>query len=52
MESVNYSREEVINIIYNVLKATGKEIKTEMLIKEGYVRFDGDDLDEWIEKNV
>ena len=48
----SYSRDEVITLIKNVLKATGGEIKTTMHIKDGYVEFDGKDLDNWIERNV
>lgn len=48
----SYSRNEVITLIINVLKATGGEIKTIMHIKDSYVEFDGKDLDKWIERNV
>jgi hypothetical protein len=48
----SYSRDEVITLIKNVLKATGDEIKTTMHIKGSYVEFDGKDLDNWIERNV
>jgi hypothetical protein len=48
----SYTRDEVIDIIYKVLRATGGEIKTTMNIKGSFVEFDGKDLENWIERNV
>jgi hypothetical protein len=48
----SYSRDEVITIIYKVLKATGKEIKTTMHIEKCFVEFDGNDLEKWINNNL
>lgn len=50
-----YSRNDVVDIIYKVLTATGKDIKVTMmniLSSNPYVEFDGNDLEAWIELNV
>lgn len=46
------NREEVVNFVYKLLKATGGEIKTTMHISEGYVEFDKPSLDKWIKQNL
>ncbi|NCD07744.1 MAG: hypothetical protein EOL97_16670 [Spirochaetia bacterium] len=46
----NYDRKDVINIIYSVLQATGKDIK--LTWKGTYAEFDGKDIDKWIDGNL
>jgi hypothetical protein len=48
----SWSREEVIEFAYNLLKATGKEIKAEMveIRTNPHIEFTG--VDEWIEENL
>ncbi len=50
----SWTREEVIEIIYEVLKATGKTIRAEMknIQTVPYIEFSGEDLDEWIGSNL
>ena len=49
-----YSRNDVIEIIYKVLRATGKEIKAEMknIPHNAFIEYDGSDLEKWIEANL
>lgn len=49
-----YNRKDVIEIIYKVLRATGKEIKAEMknIPCNAYIEYDGSDLEKWIEANL
>jgi len=52
-KKTSFTREEVIEFIYNLLKATGKEIKTTMHFGvNAHVEFDKDTLDKWIDKNL
>lgn len=50
----NYTREDVIKILCNALKATGNEIKATMkdIRTRPHIVFEGKDLDKWIEANV
>jgi hypothetical protein len=48
----NFSRGEMVKIVYDVLRATGKEIKAEMKnIQSGnpHIEFSGDDVALWLE---
>lgn len=51
-EKDSWSREEVIEFVYKVLKAAGKEIKAEMvdISTHPHIIFTG--VDEWIEENL
>ena len=51
-EKESWSREEVIEFVYKVLKAAGKEIKAEMvdISTHPHIIFTG--VDEWIEENL
>ena len=51
----DYDRKEVIDIIYQLLKATGKEIEAKMVgvgTGNAHIVYDGDDLVNWISNNV
>lgn len=47
-------RNDVTEIIYKVLRATGKEIRAEMknIPHNAFIEYDGDDLEKWIEANL
>lgn len=49
-----FTREEVIKIIYDVLEATGMDIKTKTnnIPNSPYIEFDGEDIERWIKYNV
>jgi hypothetical protein len=51
----SWSKEEVIEVIFKVLKATGDEIEAIMKntgSDKPYIEFNGKDLDNWIDKNL
>lgn len=50
----NWNKEEVAKVIYDVLQATGVEIKAEMkfINSRSHIEFDGGDLEKWIEDNL
>ena len=49
-----YSRNDVIDIIYKLLRATGKDIKATMknIPHNSFIEYDGSDLEKWIETNL
>ena len=55
LKKKNYSREEVIKKIHDVLEATGEKIGAKMMgigTEHAYIEFKGKDLNKWIEENI
>lgn len=53
--NTQYTCEEVVEIVEQVLEATGKEIGTTIKnigTLDAYVEFDDDDLEQWINNNL